>query len=392
MKKRCKAIAFTLIISLVLVFCTACSGRTYDDAKATGQMIKIQDKSSMNTTETKNVGTVDVHKQADSTPDNTNSTDTDNTGDNKPNADNNTDDNNGDNNTSDNNDDNKDDNNDDNNNDNADTRDYSTSCMSFNVLAYDTHNTGYAAPNVRIDYIEKTIKQYNPDLLGCQEVMAAAPQNGNFDTYAELNKRLTGYSHRALIEESGSAVKALTIGSGLVIYYKTSRFELKDHGAKVYAADAGRHYQWVKLYDKQEKVTLYMTNTHLSINPSGNLAAGIQLRSNEAGELYSFWNKNCGDTVPLYATGDYNHASSENAYSVLNKGNFVSSRDVSLVANASSSIDFVYINGSVQGVYEYHRCNETFEPAGVAASDPDKRNVKYCPSDHYAIIAYCYNE
>ncbi|MBQ6947349.1 MAG: hypothetical protein IJN42_04800, partial [Clostridia bacterium] len=75
----------------------------------------------------------------------------------------------------------------------------------------------------------------------------------------------------------------------------------------------------------------------------------------------------------------------------MTRGKFVSSRDFSRSSNANSWIDHVLINGDIQDCYKYERCNETYEPAGVTKPHPDNRNVQYCPSDHYAVIAYCSN-
>ncbi len=276
--------------------------------------------------------------------------------------------------------------------------DYNTTCMSFNVLQWDTHYSGYATPDVRAPWIVDTINIYDPDLLGTQEVTKVTAQTNNFDMYEYLVEKLSPkYDYRSLIDETGKAgskvaVTNLTIGSGLVIFWKKDRFELKDSGAMVYSNDPGRHFQWVKLYDKQEDITIVMTNTHMSINPGTDSAAGDNLRLGQANELYNFWERNCEEGMALYGTGDYNHNTSAPAFQSLNKGRFVSSRDVSGKSNANSSIDFVYINGDVQACFQYIRCNETYEPEGVPKGDVDKRNLQYCPSDHYAVVARCTNE
>lgn len=388
MKNKIRSVAAILMMTMALLLFSACSGRTYNDAKTTGQIIKLQ-KSLNNQTVTVPGDQILVTAVDDNNNGSNNEAPTDDDNNNKnDNGETPDDDNNNSNNeTSD----------DDNNNDDIgsfDDRDYSTSCMSFNILAYDTHNDGYSIPGVRVDYIIKIIQKYDPDLLGCQEVMAAEKVNGNFDTYSALNKALTSYSHCALIDEAGSKVSALTIASGLVIYYKTNRFEVKDHGAKAYDSDSGRHYQWVKFYDKQEKVSIIMTNTHFSINPNNDYVAGTQIRTSEANELLAFWKKMCGTNLPLYATGDYNHLTSENAYAILSSTNFASSRDISQIANSASTIDFVYVNSAVQGCYEYVADKTEFDnanPDGVE-NTTGKITPKKRASDHDAIIAYCYND
>jgi len=272
---------------------------------------------------------------------------------------------------------------------------WTTSCMTFNVLEWDTHNTGYAKPEARAPWILDQIKQYDPDLLGCQEVTKGSSGSENWNMYQYLVDGLADkYDVSGLMDhkdQPGSkvAVNNYTIASGLLIFWKKDRFELKDAGAQVYSNDAGRHFQWVKLYDKKEDVTIVMTNTHMSINPSNDVAQGDAMRAQQASELYQFWFKNCEEGMALYATGDYNHGTKTQAFANMIQGRFVSSRDISQKSNADSSIDHVIINGDLQDCYEYHRCNETYE--GGVAKVVDKREPQFCPSDHYAVIAYCSN-
>lgn len=284
-----------------------------------------------------------------------------------------------------------------------DNRDYSTTCMSFNVLQYDTWSMGFAQPNVRAAWVVDTINKYDPDLIGTQEVTHdIVTQVNGFDMYDYLIQQLSGeYSYRAIDQEPDDQFRLADqhIGCGLIIFWKTSRFELKDSGCVAYTKDVNRYVQWVKLYDKQEKITIFMTNTHWSIDPGNgsggyDISAGQAMRSSEASELFTLWDKNCGDGVPLYATGDFNHYSSEPCFDILNKGRFVSSREVSNSSNGESELDYIYINGDVQGCFEYLKITDTYEPTGVPKQEKqtDSGNIPYRPSDHWAIMAYCTNE
>ncbi len=282
-----------------------------------------------------------------------------------------------------------------------DDRDYSTTCMSFNVLQYDTWYMGFAQPSARAPWIVDTINKYDPDLIGTQEVThdVVAQVNG-FDMYDYLVGKLSSeYSYRAVDQENNFALDFQHIGCGLITFWKTNRFELKDSGCKSYTKDVNRYVQWVKLYDKQEKITIFMTNTHWSINPSNagggyDITTGEAMRASEAGELFDLWDKNCGEGVPLYATGDFNHYPNEGCFDILNKERFVSSREVSNSSNGNSELDYIYINGDVQGCFKYHKITDTYEPANVPKQEKqtDDGNIPYRPSDHWAIIAYCTNE
>lgn len=277
--------------------------------------------------------------------------------------------------------------------------DYTTTCMTFNVLAYNTGgSTDFAHPQTRAPWVLDTITKYDPDLLGCQEVVRKGSATENYDMYTYLTTNLAkkGYACSGLMDsktKAGSTVKVgdYTIASGLLIFWKKDRFELKDYGARVYNNDPGRHFQWVKLYDKQERITILMTNTHMSINPNKDVKAGDALRAQQGNELYQFWNANCKGDMALYATGDYNHKTDSTAFGNMTKGKFVSTRDVSQGSNANSGVDHVLINGEIQDCFAYHRCEETYEPAGVTKPPISNRNLQFSPSDHFAIMTYCSN-
>ncbi len=386
MRKYRKIIALSMIVLVALSMLAGCAGSSQNDARFNGKASTIQ-KLLNDIKETNNKGTYVINggtssndqpsnEPADTPADNpTETPDEENPAD-KPAEENNGGSSGG----------------------NYEIVDYNTVCMSFNVLMYDTHGTGYAAPKTRAPWIVDTVKEYDPDLLGMQEVTKAESSTDNFDMYQYLVDSFSSkYDHRSLIDEKGKAgstlaTEKLTIGSGLVIFWKKDRFELKDSGAKVYTNDPGRHFQWVKLYDKEAKVTFIMTNTHFCINPNGDSTGkqGAANRAVQANELLSFWKKNVDESTPLYATGDYNHGTGEQAFAVLNSENYKNSRDIALSANATSGIDYIYVNHDAQEVFKYHRCNETYEPAGVNKPAEDQpRNPAYCPSDHYAIVAYC---
>jgi len=274
--------------------------------------------------------------------------------------------------------------------------DYTTTCMTFNVLERNTGgSTAFALPDVRAPWILQTILKYETDLMGLQEVtMGTGNEVYDMYTYLTTNLAKKGYECSGLMDSKNKAgstvgVGNYTIGSGLLIFWKKDRFELKDYGARVYSNDSGRHFQWVKLYDKKEGITILMTNTHMSINPKTGVndgAKGDANRAQQANELYQFWYANCKEGMALYATGDYNHKTNSPAFANLTKGRFVSTRDISQNSDANSGIDHVFINGDVQDCFKFHRCTDSFEPAGVKKGD-----LKYRASDHYAIVTYCSN-
>ena len=158
----------------------------------------------------------------------------------------------------------------------------------------------------------------------------------------------------------------------------------------VYSNDQGRHYQWVKLYDKKEDISILMTNTHMSVyNGEENNAYGNSVRAQQANELYTFWSKNCTGDMALYATGDYNHLTNSTAFANMTKGQYVSARDVAMNSHGDSGVDHILINGDIQDCFKYLRCDETYQ--GGKPEVHDKREQPFCPSDHQAVIVYCSN-
>ena len=280
----------------------------------------------------------------------------------------------------------------------VETAEWTTSCMTFNVLQIKNPGTGFADPDVRAPWILDTIVRYDPDLLGLQELTGAvrADLNG-WDMKKYLIDTLTkkGYQVSGMMDSKGKAGSKVAlddynIASGLFILWKKDRFELKDYGAMVYSNDTNRHYQWVKLYDKQEDITILMTNTHMSVfTGDQNNAYGDSVRAQQGNELYTFWDKNCGDDMALYATGDYNHVITAQAFANMTKGRFVSSRDVSTKAYGDSGVDHILINGDIQDCSLYQRIDDTYQNG--TGKTYDKREEAYCPSDHQAVIVYCSN-
>ncbi len=278
---------------------------------------------------------------------------------------------------------------------------WTTSCMTFNVLKDRNPGTEYPDPDVRAPWILETIVKYSPDLLGLQELTKVSSTGWNMYEYLTVELGKQGYAFSGLLDSAGKsgsvvAVDDYTIASGLVIMWKKDRFELKDYGAMVFSNDSKRHYQWVKLYDKQESIDILMTNAHFSTNPKdgseeSNSTKGDQLRTEQGNTLNRFWEQNCKEGMALYSTGDYNAGVDTNPDKAMSTGRFMSTRAMCIKANANAGIDRVYINTDVQDCYEFYRCNETFEPEGVEKSDPNNRNERFCASDHYAVISYCSN-
>lgn len=278
------------------------------------------------------------------------------------------------------------------------------SVMSFNILDYIGDNT-YEAPSVRAPAAVATIKDYMPDIIGIQEAADAKTANGKFDWNDYLRTELgkLGYDCRQLTEESVKP-STMTIGAGLMIFWKSDRFSKLASGSAQYSDlyytdsnnkifhDTSRYYQYVQLKDSKYNTKLYMFNTHFSINPQSTisederLAAGQYFRTKEAAQL-SAKMKSLSADLPCFATGDYNcsyngsedvdGSNREQLYKMSRGTTFISAGKVALHNSSqdyNSIIDHCFVNTDFTRVIE--RKTISREYGGVRVSD------------HRAVISY----
>lgn len=283
------------------------------------------------------------------------------------------------------------------------------SCMSFNILACDTHSSGWELPPQRHSYIMQTIAREDPDLLGIQEACDAScyakPEHMEKRGCADWNWCNTmlesvcklGYKAVALRDQQGFEREKMNIGCGLIIFYKQDRFEVLEDGCESFAHDPVRYFQWVKLLDKKYDRRILFTNTHFSINrkvcdaKSG--VAGEAFRTVQSVNLLNFWYKNCQADTALFATGDYNSLPTSTCQTLLRSNVFKPSQIVAETSDergtmhlrkAAHTIDYCYVNTNAQNVTEYKVCADWF---GTAPSERFPR-AGYA-SDHRAIMTYC---
>ncbi|MBQ6946839.1 MAG: hypothetical protein IJN42_02230 [Clostridia bacterium] len=279
------------------------------------------------------------------------------------------------------------------------------SCMGFNVLAYGTN--GAETPEERYPYVMTTIKDEMPDLIGIQEACEKGcsssnnPQN-TLDWVIRLSEDLgaLGYGYSALKDQKGFVHPKQNIGSGLMIFFKKDRFELKESDAFSFPHDPYRYFQWAKLYDKEYDQNILFTNTHFSIPPkvagAVSVPVGEAYRTAEAGMLLDFWYKNCDENTALFATGDYNSEPITVAQGILRSKQFKPSYLISKVPDDRGTvnvrvghnnliphlIDFCFVNSEVQTVENYYPIVRRFE------TQNDGLFAGYA-SDHRAIMTYC---
>ncbi|MBQ6947632.1 MAG: hypothetical protein IJN42_06245, partial [Clostridia bacterium] len=193
--------------------------------------------------------------------------------------------------------------------------------MTFNILdkfSYDYEDYGNNDNATRLNTTVTQIKGYDPDILGIQE---AGNTNG-YDWPAKLDANLSGtYSSVKLYQQSGGPSN-MTIGAGLIIYYRTSRFTLLDSGCYNFditvsnggysRTDDGRWYQWAKLKDNETNQIIFVFNTHLSIykdidgsSDENDTILAKMVRTEQIKILSNAIHSKAAN-YPVVATGDYN--------------------------------------------------------------------------------------
>ena len=236
-------------------------------------------------------------------------------------------------------------------------------CMSFNILGVEGYE-GYLPVEIRAQHLQTYLNQSGMDLIGLQE---AGSHDYDWQEYF-VNK----------LERDG-VYKAVTIGAeksydeqarryppyppgrvsnsaGLIILYKPERFELLESGSQRYTSTElqERHYQWAKFLDTYTGETVFMTNTHWSINwdekGQFSLEAGDSHRTKEANELRTFWEEKVGDSL-LFATGDYNARQNTTWIQSAAKGIY---KPVDIImGNEELHIDHIFLNTNRVEVVDY---------------------------------------
>ncbi len=241
-------------------------------------------------------------------------------------------------------------------------------CMSYNILGVEGYE-GYLPVEIRAQYLQTYLNESGMDLIGLQE---AGSHDYDWQVYF-VNK----------LERDG-VYKAVTIGAekaydeqatryppyppgrvsnsaGLIILYKPERFELLESGSQRYTdtEKQERHYQWAKFTDTYTGETVFMTNTHWSINwdENGKVSeeAGDQHRTKQANELRTFWEEKVGDSL-LFATGDYNCQQNSKWLQLAAHGVY-KPVDI-IVGNEELHIDHIFLNTERVEVVEHKFLND----------------------------------
>ncbi len=182
--------------------------------------------------------------------------------------------------------------------------------MSFNII-YGAAKDGTNSWEYRKELVLQTIKVFDPDLLGMQEVL---DYQGEY-----LRTNLTAYAFYGIGREDGKQK-----GEFVPVLFKTNRFDLikSGHfwlsetpdvaGSKSWDSALPRVFTWVLLKDKFANRELIYANTHLDHLGKTARAESAKLIRKRMAEFV--------EKYPLILTGDFNATEDTDTYKYLIEG------------------------------------------------------------------------
>ena len=247
-------------------------------------------------------------------------------------------------------------------------KDMTIKCMSFNILGVEGYE-GYLPVEIRAQHLQTYLNESGMDLIGLQEAGSHDYDWQNF--FIQRLERDGVYKAVCIGNEKAYDEQArryppyppgrVSNSAGLIILYKPERFELLESGSQRYTSTElqERHYQWAKFTDTYTGETVFMTNTHWSINwdehGQYSLEAGNSHRTKEANELRTFWEEKVGDSL-LFATGDYNARQNTEWIQSAAKGIY---KPVDIImGNEELHIDHIFLNTERVEIVDYKFLND----------------------------------
>lgn len=255
--------------------------------------------------------------------------------------------------------------------------------MSFNIR-YGTANDGINRWELRKDFLVQTIRDFDPDLLGTQETLAAQRDY--------LSEKLEGYAAVAAGRDDGKEG-----GEMAALFYRKDRFEPIDQGhfwlsatpekvgSKGWDAALPRIATWVKLKDRRrpEAQPILLVNAHLDHKGDRARLESCRLIRSELTKL--------GSDARWIVTGDFNADPSQEPYQAL----FDNTADRKLLdtyraihptpgPNEGTFSSFAIANTSGPRI-DWIGCSEEFQ-VRLARIDRTSRDGR-TPSDHFPVTA-----
>jgi endonuclease/exonuclease/phosphatase family metal-dependent hydrolase len=257
--------------------------------------------------------------------------------------------------------------------------------MSFNIR-YGTAKDGEDRWEKRQGLLLDTIRAYNPDVLGMQEVLASQADY--------LQENLSGYGFCGGGRDDGKRA-----GEFSPVMFRKDRFDLLAHGqwwlsptpekvaSKGWDAALPRIVTWAKLKDRKAGVAFLVFNTHW--DHVGNVArveSGKLMR-----RMIEDKRKEEGGDVPVVVTGDFNSTEETEQYKTLTAGDNAGVRltDAYREVHPQRKPDeasFHAFKGGREALRIDWILHSPEWAAKGASIDHTQKDGRY-PSDHYPVTA-----
>ena len=255
--------------------------------------------------------------------------------------------------------------------------------MCFNIR-YSTAKDGENHWDKRQDFLIDTIRAYNPDLLGCQEVLA--------DQADFLQQRLNGYGFVGGGRDDGQRK-----GEYSPILFRKDRFDALAYGqwwlsptpetigSKGWDAALPRIVTWARLKDRGTGQIILFYNTHWDhVGKVARVESGKLMRK-------LIETHRGGDDLPVIVTGDFNSTEDSEQYRSLTVGDGSGLKliDAYRTIHPQRQPDEATFNGfkgTRQGMridWILHSPHWNATGAAIDRTEKDGRT----PSDHYPVTA-----
>lgn len=253
--------------------------------------------------------------------------------------------------------------------------------MPLRVMTFNIRHSGAEDGNnrweLRRDLWLKVVRQFDPDLLGVQEVLA--------DQYDFLKEQFPDYTLVGVAREDGKRQ-----GEWSLILYRSSRFEELARGdfwlsrtpdvpgSKSWDSACCRLCSWVRLRDKQTDQNLLFANVHLDHMGEVARSESAKLLANEFAPHHG--------VHAIILTGDFNCTELEEPYAILTQDWIDCYRTVHPSRNEDENTfhGFGPVTPGLRIDWILHSCQLT---ATQATIDRTRGPAGRCPSDHDAVTA-----
>ncbi|HEV7868149.1 MAG TPA: endonuclease/exonuclease/phosphatase family protein [Chthoniobacteraceae bacterium] len=255
------------------------------------------------------------------------------------------------------------------------------------VMTFNIRNSGAKdGPNgwqFRTEKVAATIRDFDPDLLGTQEVLA--------DQFDELGRMFPEYTRVGVARDDGARS-----GEWSAILYRTTRFEAVDSGtfwlseapntvgSASWKAACVRICTWARLRDRHSGRVLLHANTHFDHESA--------LAREESAKLLRRQLPTLAQGVPVVLTGDFNCTEDDGPYRTLTASTtpglaLLDSYRITHPERLPDEASFNGFKGTITGArIDWILHTRDFEPIASSIVRPAAATPPV-PSDHYPVTA-----